>query len=79
MEQAAQASNRTNTPALPAAITTAASLGRPAASTRAGTAPDSIQMSTWEWEGGQDSARSQGPGASPANLGDVLCLGGSVA
>jgi hypothetical protein len=51
MDQAAQAGNRTRTPALLAAITTAA--------TPAGAAPDSIQLSTWEWEGGQDGARSQ--------------------
>ena len=55
MEQAAQAGNRT--PALLAAITTAATPGRPPA----GTTPDSIQLSTWEWEGGQDGAsRSAG-------------------
>lgn len=28
--------------------------GRPPAATPVGTAPDSIQLSTWEWEGGQD-------------------------
>ena len=47
MEQAAQAGNRTRTPALLAAITT----GGPPADTT----PDSIQLSTWEWEGGQHS------------------------
>jgi Family of unknown function (DUF5994) len=55
MEQAAQAGNRTRTPALLAAITTAAIPGGPPA----GTTPDSIQLSTWGWEGGQDGARSQ--------------------
>lgn len=50
MKQAAQAGNRTHTPALLAAITT----GGP----QAGTTPDSIQLSTWEWEGGQGRARS---------------------
>jgi Family of unknown function (DUF5994) len=62
MEQAARVGNRTHAPALLAAITTAAGPGRPAA----GTAVDSIQLSTWEWGGGQDSARSQGPVTSPA-------------
>ena len=41
-------------PALLAALTTAAIPGRPPAGTPAGTTPDSIQLSTWEWEGGQD-------------------------
>ena len=54
MDQAAQAGNRTRTPALLAAITTAAIPGRPPAATPAGTTPDGIQLSTWEWEGGQD-------------------------
>ncbi len=45
MDQAAQAGNRTPAPALLAAITPAAP--------PAGTAPDSIQLSTWDWEGGQ--------------------------
>src|SRR6266568_902865 len=44
MEQAAQAGNRSHTPALLAAITMPASLVRPAT----GTAPQSIQLSTWE-------------------------------
>jgi len=56
MEQAAQAGNRTRTPALLAAITT----GGPPADTT----PDSIQLSTWEWEGGQDRARSLRAAAS---------------
>jgi hypothetical protein len=54
MDQAAQAGNRTRTPALLAALTTAAIPGRPPAATPAGTTPDSIQLSTWEWEGGRD-------------------------
>jgi hypothetical protein len=45
MDQAAQAGNRTPAPGLLAAITTAAA--------PAGTAPDSTQLSTWDWEGGQ--------------------------
>jgi uncharacterized protein DUF5994 len=57
MEQAAQAGNRTRAPALLAAIATAATPGRPGG-TPAGATPDSIQLSTWEWEGGQDGARS---------------------
>jgi uncharacterized protein DUF5994 len=57
MEQAAQAGNRTGTPALLAAITTATIPARPLAGTPAGTAPDNIQLSTWEWESGHDSAR----------------------
>jgi hypothetical protein len=74
MEQAAQAGNRTRTPALLAAITTAAIPGRPPAATPAGTTPDSIQLSTWEWEGGQDGARSQkaatsAPESPPAQVG----------
>jgi Family of unknown function (DUF5994) len=66
MDQAAQAGNRTRAPALLAAITTAAIPARPAASIPARTAPDNIQVSTWEWEGGQDSARSQEPDTSHA-------------
>jgi hypothetical protein len=74
MDQAAQAGNRTRTPALLAAITTAAIPGRPPAATPAGTTPDSIQLSTWEWEGGQDGARSQkaatsAPESPPAQVG----------
>jgi hypothetical protein len=62
MEQAAQAGNPTRTPALLAAITTAATPGRPPA----GTTPDSIQLSTWEWEGGRDGASSQRAATSAA-------------
>jgi hypothetical protein len=62
MDQAAQAGNRTRTPALLAAIP-----GRPPAATPAGTTPDSIQLSTWEWEGGQDGARSQRAATSAAS------------
>jgi Family of unknown function (DUF5994) len=64
MEQAAQAGNRTGTPALLAATTTATIPARPPASTPAVTAPDNIQLSTWEWEGGHDSASSPEAGAS---------------
>jgi hypothetical protein len=46
MGQAAQAGNRSHTPALLAAVT-------PLASPAAVTVPQSIQLSTWEWEGGQ--------------------------
>ena len=58
MEQAAQAGNRNRTPALLAAMTRPA---RPAA--------QGIQLSTWEWEGGQwrdrtPSAASAGPHAT---------------
>ncbi len=63
----AQAGNRTRTPALLAAITTAAIPDRPPAATPAGTTPDSIQLSTWEWEGGQDGVRSQRAAASAAS------------
>jgi len=52
MEQAAQAGNRTRTPALLAAIATG---GPPA-----GTAPDSIQLSTWEWEAGRTAPGRSG-------------------
>ena len=62
MDQAAQAGNRTHTPALLAAITTAASPGRPPA----GTTPDSSQLSTREWESGQGGARSQRAATSAA-------------
>jgi Family of unknown function (DUF5994) len=65
MEQAAQAGNRTRTPALLAAITTAAIPGRPGG-TPAGAAPDSTQLSTWEWDGGQDGTRSQRAATSAA-------------
>ena len=62
MEQAAQAGNRSRTPALLAAITRPA---RPATVTTA----QSIQLSTWEWEGGQlrdrtPLAASAGPHAT---------------
>lgn len=60
MEQAAQPGNRNRTPALLAAITTAAIPGGPPA----GATPDSIQLSTWQWEAGQDGARSQRAGTS---------------
>jgi Family of unknown function (DUF5994) len=66
MEQAAQVGNRTRTPALLAAITTAAIPGRPPAGTPVGATPDSIQLSTWEWEGGQDGARSRRAATSAA-------------
>ena len=66
MEQAAQAGNRTRTPALLAAIATAAAPGRPPAGTPAGATPDNIQLSTWEWEGGQGGARSQQAATSAA-------------
>jgi Family of unknown function (DUF5994) len=46
MEQAAQPGNRSHTPALLAAVT-------PLTSPAAVTAPPSIQLSIWEWEGGQ--------------------------
>lgn len=58
MEQAAQARNRTGTATLLAAITTVPTPARPPAGAQAGTAPDNTQLSTWEWEGGHDSARS---------------------
>jgi hypothetical protein len=67
MDQAARAGTRTRTPALLAAITTAAIPGRPPAATPAGTTPDSIQLSTWEWEGGQDGARSRRAATSAAS------------
>src|SRR6266536_3552248 len=62
MEQAAQAGNRSRTPALLAAVT-------PWASPAVVTAPQSIQLSTWEWEGGQlhdrtPPAASAGPHAT---------------
>jgi Family of unknown function (DUF5994) len=61
IDQAAQAGNRTRTPALLAAIATAAIPGRPGG-TPAGATPDSTQPSTWEWEGGQDGAKSAAGG-----------------
>ncbi len=62
MEQAAQAGNRTHTPSLLAAITTAAIPRHPPA----GTTQDSSPLSTWDWEGGQDGARSQRAATSAA-------------
>ena len=53
------AGNRTRAAALLAAITTSAIPGRPPAGTRTDATPDSIQLSTWEWEGGQDGTRSR--------------------
>lgn len=53
MDQAAQAGNRTPAPALLAATSTVGPPNCPPA----GTTPDSIQLSTWDWEGGQH----QGP------------------
>jgi Family of unknown function (DUF5994) len=50
MDQAAQPANRTHTPALLAAIP-----ARSPASPMARTAPDSTQLGTWEWEGGQQA------------------------
>lgn len=55
----ASGTRRTRVPALLAAITAAAIPGRRPAGTWAGATPDSIQLSTWEWEGGQDGARSR--------------------
>jgi hypothetical protein len=66
MDQAAQAGNRTRAPALLAAIATAAIPGRPGG-TPAGATPDSIQLSTWEWEGGQGGARWR-PAATSAAI-----------
>ena len=54
------------TGSLLAAITTAAIPGRPPAGTWAGATPDSIQLSTWEWEGGQDGTRSRRAATSAA-------------
>jgi hypothetical protein len=65
MEQAAQGGNRTRTPALLAAIATAAIPGRPGG-TPAGATPDSIPLSTWEWEGGQGGAKSRRAATSAA-------------
>jgi Family of unknown function (DUF5994) len=45
MDQAAQPGNRTHTPALLAALTTP----------RQPSPPSSIQLGTWEWEGGQQA------------------------
>jgi Family of unknown function (DUF5994) len=62
IDQAAQAGNRTHAPALLAAITTATDHAHPAPripAKRAPDNPDNIEVSTWEWEGGHDSARRQ--------------------
>ena len=68
MDQAAQAGNRTHAPALLAGITTAISHAHPAARIPATRAPDDIEVSTWEWEGGHDSARRE-PLAGPPGPG----------
>ena len=60
MDQAAQAGNRSHTPALLAAVTRPASPGRPAT----GTASASTELSTWEWEGGQLHDHEMAPGRS---------------
>jgi hypothetical protein len=68
MDQAAQAGNRTHAPALLAAITTAISHAHPAAcipAKRTPDNPDNIEVSTWEWEGGHDSARREAFAGSP--------------
>jgi hypothetical protein len=67
MDQAAQPGNRTHTPALLAAITTAAHPGPPSDPPPPGTAPGSTELSIWEWEGGQDGAKSQA-NATPAAI-----------
>ena len=61
MDQAAQAGNRTPAPALLAATGTAGPPNRPPA----GTTPDSIQLSTWDWEGRQHEG-PRPPGTRPA-------------
>ncbi len=61
MDQAAQAGNRSHTPDLLAAITKSA--------------PQSIQLSAWEWEGGQlDDPTRPAPSAGPPAAGPVLAL-----
>ena len=60
MEQAARVGNRTRAPALLAAI----AAGAP----HAGTAPDGIQLRTWERDGGQDRARPLEAAASAPEL-----------
>ena len=55
---------RSHTPALQAAITRPASLARPAT----GTARESIQLSTWEWEGGHEAAPDRPRPAPSASL-----------
>ena len=68
MHQAAQAGNRTHAPALLAGLSTAISHAHPAARIPAPRAPDDIEVSTWEWEGGHDSARRE-PLAGPPRPG----------
>jgi hypothetical protein len=63
MDQAAQPGNRTHTPALLPATTTAAT--RAAASSPTRTSPDNIQVSTWEWEGGHGSDRPEAHAGPP--------------
>jgi hypothetical protein len=58
MDQAAQAGNRSHTPALLAAITRPPSPARPATETAAAGAG----LSTWEWEGGQLHGHEPAPG-----------------
>ena len=68
MDQAAQAGNRTHAPALLAAITTATGHAHPAARIPAKRAPDNsdnIEVSTWEWEGGHDSATREAVAGPP--------------
>lgn len=65
MDQAAQAGNRARAPALLAAITTATGHAHPAARIPAKGAPDNVQVSTWEWEGGHDSARREALAGPP--------------
>jgi Family of unknown function (DUF5994) len=68
MDQAAQPGNRTHAPALLAAITPAVSHACPAGripAKRAADNPGDIEVSTWEWEGGQDSASRQASAGSP--------------
>ncbi|HEY1003652.1 MAG TPA: DUF5994 family protein [Streptosporangiaceae bacterium] len=60
MDQAAQAGNRSHTPALLAAIATPARMARPAT----GTAPASTELNTWEWEGGQLPGHESAPDRS---------------
>jgi len=64
MEQAARAGNRSRTPAI---LTAIARPARPAAVMAA----QSIQLSTWEWEGGQLRDRTP-PAASAGSHGTLL-------
>jgi hypothetical protein len=66
MNQAAQPGNRTRTPALLAAITTAGHPCPPSGQPSPGTAPGSFELGTWEWEGGHDSATSRAKATSAA-------------